>query len=66
MGRGFTKQLAHQQLVNLSDAQAEKWVKLAEDDYVRRLNLGATEKNARDLAVKHANVKLIGNRAYNI
>lgn len=55
---------AHRNLRNITDEQALLWVKIATEDYERRIKMGAGEGIARGLAQKTANVKVIGKRCY--
>jgi len=61
----FNTNDAHNNLKNIDDEQAQQWVRIANDDFVRRMSIdGATEAQCKQFASKFANQKLIGKRPY--
>lgn len=57
---------AHINLKNLTPELALRWVKIATDDYFRRMKLGATEEFAKSFAKRRANTEIMGRRPYEV
>ena len=53
---------AHTNMKDLTKAQAQKWTKTANDEYVTRIGKGARNLEAKHFAIKKANLKLEGKR----
>lgn len=55
---------AHRNLINLTESMAEKWVRLASEDYERRISLGVSSVQAKTFAERHANSQVMRSRPY--
>lgn len=60
----FTTIEANKNLKGLTLQEAQKWVKIATEDFERRLKLGGTQGTSKALAMRKANQEMIGRRPY--
>lgn len=56
----FNKDDANQAMINLQSHQADRWVRIANQEYERRKKLGGKDAECRRLATKLANSRLLG------
>lgn len=56
----FRAEDAHKQLTNLTNEQAQQWVRVANMDYERRRKIGGSPGMCREKALRKANCEMMG------
>lgn len=53
---------AHKNMIHLTRVQAQKWTKIANDEYFRRMAKSARLMEAKHFAINKANARLVGKK----